>query len=43
MGFVVAVSGLWTIPAPASARGLVENERLRWLPKLAVREVAKEP
>ena len=23
-GFVKAVSGLWTVPAPASARGLVE-------------------
>ena len=23
-GFVAVVSGLWTIPAPASARGLVE-------------------
>ena len=25
-GFVAAVSGLWTIPAPASARGLVQTK-----------------
>ena len=42
-GFVAAVSGLWTIPAPASARGLVQTQGWRWRPKLVVRELAKEP
>jgi hypothetical protein len=42
-GFVAAVSGLWTIPAAASARGLVQTKGLRWRPKLVVGELAKEP